>query len=156
MSNKVDKVATANRVYGTNASGAQTTYDIDSFGKVDDVKVGTTSVVVNKIASLGTMAGESKDDYIKAKTTPIVAATKCKITYDADGLVTAGADLAESDIPNLHLSKISDVTATATELNVLDGITASTIELNYTDGVTSNIQTQLNSKQETLVSGTNI
>lgn len=38
------------------------------------------------------------------------------------------------------------VTATASELNVLDGITASTTELNYCDGVTSNIQTQLNSK----------
>ena len=35
------------------------------------------------------------------------------------------------------------VTASASELNVLDGITASTAELNYTDGVTSNIQDQL-------------
>jgi len=35
------------------------------------------------------------------------------------------------------------VTATTTELNVLDGITATTTELNYTDGVTSNIQTQI-------------
>ena len=156
LSNKVDKVATANRVYGTNASGIQTTYDIDSFGKVDDVKVGTTSVVVNKIASLGTMAGESKDDYIKAKTTPIVAATKTKITYDSNGLVTAGADLAETDIPSLHLSKVTDVTATAAEVNVLDGITVSTAELNYTDGLTGNIQSQLNNKQATLVSGTNI
>jgi cell division septation protein DedD len=39
------------------------------------------------------------------------------------------------------------VTATTTELNVLDGITATTVELNYTDGVTSNIQTQLDDKQ---------
>ena len=38
------------------------------------------------------------------------------------------------------------VTATASELNVLDGITATTAELNYIDGVTSNIQTQLNGK----------
>ena len=35
------------------------------------------------------------------------------------------------------------VTATASELNVLDGITATTTELNYVDGVTSNIQTQI-------------
>ena len=60
---KVDKVNTANRVYGTNSSGAQTTYDIDSFGKVDDVKVGDTSVVVNKIATLGTMALEDAGDF---------------------------------------------------------------------------------------------
>lgn len=76
----------------------------------------------------------------------ITGATKCKITYDAKGLVTAGADLSASDIPSLTLSKISDVTATATELNVLDGITATTTELNYVDGVTSAIQTQIDNK----------
>lgn len=89
----------------------------------------------------------------------ITGATKCKITYDSKGLVTAGADLEASDIPSLTLSKISDVTATATEVNVLDGITASTAELNvldgitatttelnYVDGVTSSIQTQLDGK----------
>ena len=67
----------------------------------------------------------------------ITGATKCKITYDAKGLVTSGADLAASDIPNLSLSKITDVTATASEVNVLDGITASTAELNILDGVTA-------------------
>ena len=41
------------------------------------------------------------------------------------------------------------VTATSSELNVLDGITATVTELNYTDGVTSNIQTQLNAKVPT-------
>lgn len=67
----------------------------------------------------------------------VTAATKCKITYDANGLVTAGADLTDTDIPNLSLTKISDVTATAAEVNVLDGITASTAELNILDGVTA-------------------
>ncbi len=38
------------------------------------------------------------------------------------------------------------VTATATELNLLDGVTATTAELNHTDGVTGNIQTQLDTK----------
>lgn len=76
----------------------------------------------------------------------ITGATKCKITYDAKGLVTGGADLSAGDIPSLTLSKISDVTATAAELNVLDGITASTTELNYVDGVTSAIQTQIDNK----------
>lgn len=91
--------------------------------------------------------------------TAITGATKCKITYDSKGLVTAGADLSASDIPNLSLSKITDVTATAAEvnvldgitastaeLNILDGVTASTTELNYVDGVTSAIQTQIDNK----------
>lgn len=43
---------------------------------------------------------------------------------------------------------ISDVTATAAELNVLDGITSTTAELNYLDGVTSNVQTQLDDKAD--------
>lgn len=41
------------------------------------------------------------------------------------------------------------VSATATELNILDGVTATTAEINYIDGVTSNIQTQLNAKAAT-------
>lgn len=40
----------------------------------------------------------------------ITAATKCKITYDAKGLVTAGANLAASDIPALDASKITSGT----------------------------------------------
>jgi hypothetical protein len=38
------------------------------------------------------------------------------------------------------------MSATSTELNILDGATLSTTELNYVDGVTSAIQTQLNNK----------
>jgi len=51
--------------------------------------------------------------------------------------------------PTLNTPKINEdvaLTATSTELNVLDGITASTAELNYTDGVTSAIQTQIDLK----------
>ncbi|GIR73243.1 MAG: hypothetical protein CM15mP75_7550 [Flammeovirgaceae bacterium] len=33
-----------------------------------------------------------------------------------------------------------EVTATATELNLIDGVTATTAEINYLDGVTSNIR----------------
>lgn len=38
---------------------------------------------------------------------PITAGTKAKITYDAKGLVIAGADLAATDIPNLDAAKIA-------------------------------------------------
>ena len=51
--------------------------------------------------------------------TPIVGATKTKITYDADGLVTAGADAAASDIANTPAGGISSVTVQAA-LNELD------------------------------------
>lgn len=41
---------------------------------------------------------------------------------------------------------ISGVTASASELNILDGTTVTTTELNYVNGVTSSIQTQLDGK----------
>lgn len=82
-----------------------------------------------------TIGSETKT-FIEANTA-IQGGTHTKITYDTKGLVTAGADLTEQDIPSLHLSKISDVTATASEVNILDGVTASTSELNILDGVTA-------------------
>ena len=97
------------------------------------------------------------DGKVDKLTTLPTAGTYTKVIINSQGQVTEGETLLESDIPSLHLTKISDVTATATELNildgatvttselnVLDGITASTTELNYIDGVTSPIQTQFN------------
>jgi hypothetical protein len=46
------------------------------------------------------------------------------------------------------------LTATATELNILDGATLSTTELNYVDGVTSSIQTQITAKPTLSYEGT--
>jgi hypothetical protein len=52
IDNKVDKVSANSKVYGTSSTGEQTTYDLFSFGAVDDVKVDGESVVTNKIASI--------------------------------------------------------------------------------------------------------
>ncbi|MBO7042953.1 hypothetical protein J6W34_00020 [bacterium] len=78
---KVSKVSTANKVYGTDSTGAQTTYDVNSFGAVDDVQVDGTSVVSNKIASLGSMAGENTTDYsTKAVADTLYAAKSLETT----------------------------------------------------------------------------
>lgn len=90
----------------------------------------------------------------------VISSTDNNTIYDAAtsstlGLVKSGTDITVDSSGNVSVkdnshnhtvSNISDLTATAAELNVLDGITASTAELNYVDGVTSNIQTQLNAK----------
>jgi hypothetical protein len=74
----------------------------------------------------------------------ITASTKTKITYDAKGLVTAGADLSASDIPSgVDASKIST------------GV-ISNAEFDYLNGLTDNIQTQFTGKQPILISGSNI
>jgi hypothetical protein len=66
---------------------------------------------------------------------------------DADFATLAGTETLTNK--TLTLPKVNenvDLTATSTELNILDGATLSTTELNYVDGVTSAIQTQLNDK----------
>ena len=101
--------------------------------------------------------GKSKE-YIEEKITALDSKKIDKTTVATSstlGLVKSGTDITVDSSGNVSIknnshehtvSNISDLTATASELNVLDGITASTTELNYVDGVTSNIQTQLNAK----------
>lgn len=61
--------------------------------KSDSYTVSSTTTYANTKALVDGLA-------TKVNTNPgIVAATKTKITYDAKGLVTAGADLATSDLP---------------------------------------------------------
>ena len=47
----------------------------------------------------------------------------------------------------LVLADVTDVTASAAEVNILDGATVTTAELNYLSGVTSAVQAQLDAKQ---------
>jgi len=53
---------------------------------------------------------------------------------------------AADNTVTINLADVIDVTASVSEVNVLDGITATTTELNYVDGVTSGIQDQLDDK----------
>lgn len=57
---KVTKTSESSKVYGTDENGNQTTYDKDSFGQVDDVKVNNESVVTNKIANIDLTSYEEK------------------------------------------------------------------------------------------------
>lgn len=81
------------------------------------------------------------------KTSVATSSTLGLVKSGTDITVDASGNVSVNNNSHKHIvSNISDLTATASELNVLDGITASTTELNYVDGVTSNIQTQLNAK----------
>ena len=81
------------------------------------------------------------------KTTVASSSTLGLIKSGTDITVDTSGNVSVNDNSHKHtVSNISDLTATASEINILDGITATTQELNYVDGVTSNIQTQLDSK----------
>ena len=102
---------------------------------------------VNNTSDANKPVSTAQQDALNAKVTgntAIVAATKTKITYDAKGLITAGDILDAADMP-----------IGINAANIGTGVVSST-EFGYLDGVTSAIQTQLNAKQATLVSATNI
>lgn len=101
-----------------------------------------------------------KDDITSALgyTPPTKDTTYGVATTSTLGLVKSGTDISVDSSGNVNVndnshkhlvSNISDLTATASELNIMNGVTASTEEINYLDGVTSNIQTQLNGKSST-------
>lgn len=83
--------------------------------------------------STDTLVGKATTDTLTNKTL-----TSPKINED----VAVSATATEINI-------LDGVTSTTAELNILDGVTATTAELNYVDGVTSNIQTQLDAKAGT-------
>lgn len=72
--------------------------------------------------------------------------------HSITGAVVGTTDTQTLTNKTLTSPKINEnvaMTASATELNILDGATLSTTELNYVDGVTSAIQTQLDAKAPT-------
>jgi len=75
------------------------------------------------------------------------------VTGNADTATTletarniAGVSFNGSANIDIATTNLTNVTATAAEVNVLDGITATTTELNYLSGAASNVQAQLNNK----------
>ena len=70
-----------------------------------------------------------------------------------DNATTSLSDLSVTATAS-ELNIMDGVTATTAELNLLDGVTATTAELNYVDGVTSNIQTQIDNVASDVVSDT--
>jgi hypothetical protein len=57
----------------------------------------------------GTNTGDQDLTNLVVKNSPIVGATKPKITFDAKGLVTAGTDLIASDIPTIAQSQVTNL-----------------------------------------------
>ena len=98
---------------------------------------------------VGTIVGTSETQTLTNKT---ISAANNTITVQVANVSDLTASAAELNVldgitaSTSELNILDGVTASALELNVLDGITASTAELNYVDGVTSSIQTQIDGK----------
>lgn len=131
LTGKVDKVSSADKVYGTDSQGNQTTYDVDSFGQVDDVKVNGASVVENKIANVTvpTKTSDITNDsgYITKSVDDLTNYTK---TSDLASVATSGSYNDLSNTPT-----IGDGTLTIQK----NGTTVATFTANQTGNVTANI-----------------
>ena len=118
LSNKVTK-------NGAIIGATKTKITYDSNGLVINGADLSTSDIPNlpqsKIINLETNLSSKID-----KGVGVVGATKTKITYNNDGIITGGADLVEADLPNISQAKVT------------------------------NLVSDLSNKQSKLVSGTNI
>jgi hypothetical protein len=140
-------------------SGSGATWTIDN-GVVTDAKLGTGIDAV-KIGAGGvsntefgyldgvTSAIQTQLDSKVDENSAITGATKTKITYDAKGLVTAGADATTADIADsLNKRYVTDAQAT---------VIGNTSGTNTGDNAVNSLYSGLAaSKQDTLVSATNI
>jgi hypothetical protein len=68
------------------------------------------------------------------------------ISYTDNTITVQVANVSDLTASAAELNTLDGITASTAELNLLDGVTATTTELNYVDGVTSGIQGQLNDK----------
>ena len=128
--NSNNKIANTYLTYGT------TTGTIFDGGKGQAVETKVNTHVAD--TSIHVTSTEKSNIHTHSNKSVLDSITQAKINaWDAG---TGGGSGGTTSLADLG------VTATATELNVLDGITATTAELNYMDGVTSNVQNQLNGK----------
>lgn len=71
------------------------------------VQISNTNSVTSVNNKTGAVTLNYADVGAVAKNTDITGSTKCKITYDSKGLVTAGSDLQASDIPDLSSNYVT-------------------------------------------------
>lgn len=99
-------------------SGSVNSVSLESGTYDGTLKLTVNSTTTDNIAvtGLGSAAYTSSADYV-AKNTAITGATKTKISYDAKGLVTAGADATLDDIGDGTTRKLSNYVPTTRKVN---------------------------------------
>lgn len=133
-------------------------------GTATDVQINGTSITSSNVANIVTNSAYNSSSNKIATMSDLPTVNNATLTIQKNGTTvnTFTANASTDVTANITVpTKISDLTDDTTtypidKADTLTGLTASITELNYTDGVTSAIQTQLNDKQATLVSGTSI
>lgn len=118
----------------------------NDLGFITDASLTTYAKKVDVTTEINAHHDSTKQDKLTAQTVYTKKGTSTKVAQITTNSLGQVTNIDEVDIDKTTLTDMG-VSATASELNILDGATLTTAELNYVDGVTSNIQTQLDSKE---------
>ena len=134
----IESGATADQTAAEIKTAYESNADTNAFTDADESKLDGIEALADVTDTTNvTAAGALMDSELTSEAS-VKALNQGVATTDSPtfaGLTTSGLTLGATAI-----------TATGTEINLLDGVTATTAELNYVDGVTSAIQTQLDAK----------
>lgn len=118
----------------------------DTRGYIEDFSGTVPGSAITGEITTATMDGDRLFNQIDSATIPGANVTGLTLSHVTDVTATA-AEVNTLDgltASTAELNKLDGVTATTAEINKLDGLTPTTTELNFVDGVTSGIQGQLN------------
>ena len=144
----------------TSAINALTTSDIEEGTNqyfTNQRALDATSAAYDAAGSASTVAGnltthETATTGIHGVTGNIVGTSDIQslsnktISYVDNTITVQVSNVSDLTASAAELNTLDGITASTSELNLLDGVTATTTELNYVDGVTSGIQGQLDDK----------
>ncbi len=143
----------------TSAINALTTSDIEEGSNqyfTNQRALDATSAAYDAAGSAGAVASDLTDHENATEahgaTGAVVGTTNTQslsnktISYVDNTITVQVANVSDLTASASELNTLDGITASTSELNLLDGVTATTAELNYLDGVTSGIQNQLDDK----------
>jgi len=152
LNNEFDQIETAMGTLGHDHSGGSGNGPkITATGLADSAvttaKLNSSAVTEVKIASGAVTTAKLADDAVTNAKIGAAAVQSEQLASDSvatakiiDGSVTT-TKIADNAVTGAKVSiaptDLTDVTATATEINLLDGVTATTAEINILDGVTA-------------------
>lgn len=155
LSTKISETSVGLTVASLDVTGrvpeSQLFYAIDhADSQIDEV---LTTTLVPLDSRVGTVEQLKQDKVAGVSDSEIATLSDIDTATTVQSQLDLKADASElsskADASHTHsTADITGLSATASELNVLDGATVSTTELNYVDGVTSAIQDQLDAKAD--------
>ena len=103
------------------------------------------NIKISQLPAAASASGTQEFETNDSGTSKKVTGNQLK-TFVKSGLVAS--DVTDLTATATELNTLDGITASTAELNILGGATTSTTELNHLTGVTSNVQTQLDTKYD--------